>query len=229
MADQVTHGHHPALKHHFDDMTQQHETGVLGMWLFLTTEIMFFGPLFFAYALFRFGWLGADWTEAWIAASHHQSILLGGTNTVVLILSSLTVAMGVYFAQTNKKKLLVIMLILTLILGATFLVIKAVEYTDHYQHDLFPGANYAFHDNPAIEKKTEMFFFVYFCMTGLHAAHMVIGIGIFLYILRRAIRGDFSSEYFVPVEVSGLYWHFVDIVWIFLFPMLYLIDPAAKH
>jgi cytochrome c oxidase subunit 3 len=230
MADHAVDGaRHPALQHHFEDMSQQHESSTLGMWLFLVTEVMFFGPIFFAYALFRSGWLGPEWTQAWIAASHHQSIKLGLTNTIVLILSSLTVAMGVYFSQTNKKNLLVIMLVLTLILGATFLGIKAVEYHEHFEHNLFPGANYEFHDNPALAKKTEMFFFLYFCMTGLHAFHMIIGIGIFLYILRRALKGHFSSEYFVPVEVSGLYWHFVDIVWIFLFPLLYLIDPASKH
>jgi cytochrome c oxidase subunit III len=229
MADHAAEAHHPALQHHFEDMSQQHESGTLGMWLFLVTEVMFFGPLFFAYVLFRSGWLGPEWTQAWIAASHHQSIKLGLTNTIVLILSSLTVAMSVYFSQTNKKNLLVIMLVLTLILGATFLGIKAVEYKDHFDHHLFPGASYQFPDNPALEKKTEMFFFVYFCMTGLHAFHMIIGIGIFVWLLRRAIRGDFSSEYYVPVEVSGLYWHFVDIVWIFLFPLLYLIDPASKH
>jgi cytochrome c oxidase subunit III len=229
MADHATQAHHPALQHHFEDMGQQHESGTLGMWLFLVTEVMFFGPLFFAYALFRFGWLGPGWTEAWIAASHHQSIKLGLTNTIVLILSSLTVAMGVYFSQTNKKNMLVLMLVLTLILGATFLGIKAVEYYDHWEHHLVPGAGFQFHDAPGLEKQAEMFFFVYFCMTGLHAFHMIIGIGIFIWLLRRAMRGDFSSEYYVPVEVGGLYWHFVDIVWIFLFPLLYLIDPALKH
>ena len=121
------------------------------------------------------------------------------------------------------------LMVLTLILGATFLGIKAVEYHEHFEHHLFPGANYQFHDNPQLEKKTEMFYFLYFCMTGLHAFHMIIGIGIFIWLLRRAMKGHFSSEYYVPVEVSGLYWHFVDIVWIFLFPLLYLIDPASKH
>ena len=227
---QTAHAHHPALQHHFDDLGQQHEAGTLGMWMFLTTEIMFFGPLFFAYALMRSGGIhftniGQRFTEGFIAASHHQNIKLGAFNTVVLIFSSLTVAMGVYFAQTNKKRALVISLVATIILGGVFLAVKGVEYYEHWEHNLMPGANFAFHDNPQLEKPAELFFILYFCMTGLHAAHMVIGIGIFIWILIRAHRGQFSSEYYSPVEVSGLYWHFVDVVWIFLFPMLYLIDP----
>ncbi|HVT03545.1 MAG TPA: cytochrome c oxidase subunit 3 family protein [Thermoanaerobaculia bacterium] len=218
MAD--AHGtQHPALKHHFDNLGHQHESTTLGIWFFLTTEVMFFGPLFFAYTLYRNASI-----EAFTLASHHQNVTLGAINTVVLIVSSLTVALGVYFAQTNNRSGLVWSLISTIILGLVFLGIKAIEYRDHFQEHLFPGANFHLEGATAlVEKKAEMFYFLYFCMTGLHAIHMVIGIGLFLYILRRAARGDFSSEYYGPVEVTGLYWHFVDIVWIFLFPLLYLI------
>jgi len=220
---------HPALRSHFDDLRQQHAAGTLGMWFFLVTEILFFGPLFFTYALFRSGSLDPSFHQGFIAASHHQNIMLGGTNTIVLIASSLTVALGVYFSQTNKRNALVVMLILTLICGMAFLGIKAVEYNEHFKEHLFPGTSFHWDGPPELARGAHMFFILYFCMTGLHAFHMIIGIGVFIYILRRAVRNDFSSEYYVPVEVSGLYWHFVDIVWIFLFPMLYLIDPASKH
>ncbi|MBI2214012.1 MAG: cytochrome c oxidase subunit 3 [Acidobacteria bacterium] len=220
---------HPALRHHFDDLNQQHAAGTLGMWFFLVTEILFFGPLFFTYALFRSGSLDPSFQNAFIAASHHQNITLGLTNTIVLIASSLTVALGVYFAQTNKKKPLVLMLVLTLLCGVAFLVIKGIEYNQHFAHHLFPGQGFHWDGAPELARGGQMFYILYFCMTGLHAFHMVIGIGIFIYILMRAMRNDFSSDYYVPIEVSGLYWHFVDIVWIFLFPMLYLIDPASKH
>jgi cytochrome c oxidase subunit 3 len=229
MSEHAVNAHHPALRHHFDDLKQQHAAGTLGMWFFLVTEILFFGPLFFTYALFRSGSLDPSFHQAFIAASHHQNIKLGLTNTIVLIASSLTVALGVYFAQTNKRKALVWMLVLTLICGATFLVIKGIEYHEHFAHHLFPGQNFQWEGAPELARGAQMFYILYFCMTGLHAFHMVIGIGIFVYILTRAMRNDFSPEYYVPVEVSGLYWHFVDIVWIFLFPMLYLIDPASKH
>jgi cytochrome c oxidase subunit 3 len=198
-------------------MGQQHEASSLGIWFFLTTEILFFGPMFFAYALYR-----SSYEAAFAMASHHQNVMLGAVNTVVLIVSSLTVALGVYFSQTNNKKALVLSLISTIILGFTFLGIKAVEYYSHYQEHLVPGPNFS-PEFGVLQHKAQLFFFLYFCMTGLHALHMIIGIGIFAWILFRAWRGDFSSEYYSPVEVSGLYWHFVDIVWIFLFPLLYLI------
>jgi Heme/copper-type cytochrome/quinol oxidase, subunit 3 len=211
-----THRHHPALKHHFDSMSQQHDSSTLGMWVFLATEVLFFGPLFFTYALYRH-----LFEKGFVLASHHQNVALGATNTVVLILSSLTVVMGVYFAQTNRKRGLVISLIVTLLLGCAFLGIKAIEYHQHFEEGLFPGSHFALPGT--IGKQAEMFFILYFVMTGLHALHMIIGIGIFGYVLRRALRGDFSSEYYAPVEVTGLYWHFVDLVWIYLFPLLYLI------
>jgi cytochrome c oxidase subunit 3 len=229
MSEHAVNAHHPALRHHFDDLKQQHAAGTLGMWFFLVTEILFFGPLFFTYALFRSGSLDPTFHQAFIAASHHQNIKLGLTNTIVLIASSLTVALGVYFAQTNKRKALVWMLVLTLLCGLAFLGIKAIEYHEHFADHLFPGQSFQWDGPPELARGAQMFYILYFCMTGLHAFHMVIGIGIFVYILMRARRNDFSSDYYVPVEVSGLYWHFVDIVWIFLFPMLYLIDPASKH
>lgn len=212
--------HHPALQHHFEDLTQQHESSVLGMWLFLTTEILFFGPLFFAYSLYRF-----KFHDAFILASHHQNWKLGVTNTAVLILSSLTVALSVYCAQTNRRKMLLVLLIATIILGGAFLGIKAIEYHEHFVEGLFPGSTFHFEGAASEDqaRQVEMFFVIYFMMTGLHAFHMIVGMGIFVWLLMKARQGAFSNEYYGPIEVGGLYWHFVDIVWIFLFPLLYLI------
>jgi cytochrome c oxidase subunit III len=224
--DAHEHRDHPRLQHHFESMSQQHEASSLGMWIFLSTEVLFFGALFLAYGFYR--WLYYD---AFIAASHHQNILLGGINTAVLICSSLTVAMSIYFAQRNRQKAVVVMLILTMLLGLAFLGIKAVEYREHVVHHLFPGPNFQFLDDPAtpavdeslLAGTAQMFYVLYFFMTGLHAFHMVIGIGIYAWLLLRSMKREFGPEYYSPLEAGGLYWHFVDIVWIFLFPMLYLI------
>ena len=218
--------HHPKLQHHFDNMAQQAEASTLGMWVFLVTEVMFFGGLFMAYLLYR-------WQDpmAFQEASAHLSIWLGGINTAVLIISSLTMALAVRSAQTSAPpRTQVTWLVLTMILGAVFLGIKVVEYSDKFAEGIIPGPNF----NTAIwehDKGVEMFYSIYFCMTGLHAVHMIIGIGIMLVITWMASRRQFDAEYYTPVEVAGLYWHFVDIVWIFLFPLLYLIGRhyAAGH
>jgi cytochrome c oxidase subunit III len=219
----AVHAHHPALAHHFDSLEQQQEASTLGMWVFLVTEIMFFGGLFMAYIVYR------TWhPEAFAAGSGHLDIILGGVNTVVLICSSLTMALAVHAAQTSWRRGQIIFLLLTIALGATFLVIKAFEYADKFEHHLVPGAHFQWPDEK-LKAPVEMFYSLYFAMTGLHALHMVIGIGIMLWLLWMARRGRFSAEYFSPVEVSGLYWHFVDIVWIFLFPLLYLIGAHVWH
>jgi len=199
-------------------MEQQREAGTLGMWAFLITEIMFFGGLFLAYALFR-GKYSADFA----AASSHLNWKLGGLNTIVLIVSSLTMALGVYYAQTGERRKLLWTLVLTMIFGATFLVVKAFEYKDKWDHHLVPGIRFDWegaHGNP---QEVQLFYWIYFAMTGLHALHMIIGLGLMAVIFWMAKRGDFTPQYHAPVEISGLYWHFVDIVWIFLFPLLYLI------
>ena len=211
--------HHPFLQHHFEDLKQQHEASTLGMWMFLTTEILFFGGLFIGYAIYR-----AMYHDAWKAGAHHQDWRIGAANTAVLIGSSLTMALAVWAAQTNKRKLTVWMLIWTLILGGVFLGVKAYEYGVHIHEGLFPGVHFTYVDaNPALTNGVQLYMLFYFAMTGMHALHMVIGAGLLLYFIFRAWRGDFGDEYYGPVEVMGLYWHFVDIVWIFLFPLLYLI------
>ena len=209
--------HHPALQHHFFNMGQQLEASVLGMWVFLVTEVMFFGGLFMAYILYR-----SLYPDAWLAGSHELNEMLGGINTVDLIFSSLTMALAVRAAQVGSWMGQVVNLILTIIFGTTFLVVKYFEYAAKFEHHLVPGP----HFDPARDPAQQLYFSLYFMMTGIHALHMVVGIVLMLIILRMAWKGRFSAEYYGPVEVSGLYWHFVDIVWIFLFPLLYLI---GKH
>jgi len=208
--------HSIALAHQFDDLGQQKEASIFGMWVFLVTEVMFFGGMFAGYAVYRF-----RYHEAFMAGSNHLDILLGGINTAVLILSSLTMAMAVHAAQLSKRRALMVYLVLTMLLGSAFLGIKAVEYSHKFHQHLVPGPHFAFEG--ADPQHAQLFFSFYFAMTGFHALHMIIGLGLLAVILWMAYKGRFSAEYNNPVEVSGLYWHFVDIVWIFLFPLLYLI------
>ncbi len=218
-AHAVSHAaHHPALQHHFDSLEQQQNASTFGMWVFMVQEVLFFGGMFMAYILYR-SW----YPEAWTAASNHLDPDLGLINTMVLIGSSLTMALAVRAAQLGKKSHIVLFLLLTIVLGSIFLGVKVVEYADKFTHHLVPGANFAFPENPAIAGQAQIYFSVYFAMTGMHALHMVIGIGILFWIAWRAHRGHFDARYNTPVEITGLYWHFVDIVWIFLFPLLYLV------
>jgi cytochrome c oxidase subunit 3 len=209
-------GHHPALAHQFDDLEQQHDAASLGMWVFLVTEILFFGGLFLAYMLYRL-WFPA----AFRVASSHLEIGWGATNTVVLILSSLTMALAVHAAQTGRQRATVAFILGTIALGAVFLGIKAVEYASKFEHHLIPGPH--FRIEGADPAHAQIFFSLYFVMTGLHALHMIVGVALMAVLAVMAARGRFTAEYSNPVEIGGLYWHFVDIVWIFLFPLLYLI------
>jgi cytochrome c oxidase subunit III len=295
------HYHPPGLQHQFEDMEQQQESSTIGMWAFLAQEIMFFGGLFTAYLVFR-----SRYPMAFAAGSNHLDAFLGGLNTLVLIVSSLTMALAVRAAQTSQRNLQVIFIILTMIFGSVFLVVKGIEYNDKWNNGLVPMAGLnkrtpaepgkegdtveiesqhqsslsapqseanrvekeeTHAPNPhgefqwanaelavkaqqgnfltAYEKqgylsngevdpskfrdKVRIFFWIYFAMTGLHALHMIIGLGIMLWLLYKAWRGTFTSEYYAPVEISGLYWHFVDIVWIFLFPLLYLLGRHFLH
>jgi cytochrome c oxidase subunit 3 len=211
--------HHPAHQHHFETMEQQFEASTLGMWLFLVTEVMFFGGLLTAYLIYRI-W----YPEAWSEGSLELSIRLGGFNTIVLIGSSLTMALAVRAAQTGWRRGTIWYLAGTMALGMTFLVVKYFEYKEKFDHHHVPGANFQFEGPHA--NQVEIFFALYFGLTGLHALHMVIGFVLLSVILWMAYRGRFSPKWYTPVEMSGLYWHFVDIVWIFLFPLLYLVDRS---
>ena len=218
--------HHPELLHHFADAEQQRDASSLGMWVFLATEVMFFGGLFCAYLIYR-RWYFGDFA----AASKTINMGLGATNTAVLICSSLTVVLAVWAAQTARRTLLIVSLVVTMLLGLAFLGIKGIEYKDKFEEHHVPGASFSFNNVPipghpgeyANPRHAQIFFSLYFVMTGLHALHMFIGLGILATLTVMAYRGRFNAEYYAPLEVSGLYWHFVDIVWIFLFPLLYLI------
>lgn len=286
--------HTPGLQHQFEDMKQQEESVSIGMWMFLVQEIMFFGGLFTVYLVFR-----SRFPMAFAAGSNHLDAFLGGLNTLVLIVSSLTMALTVYYAQKSNRIMQVIMIVLTMFFGCVFLGVKAVEYTDKYNHGLVPvtGWNrktpktaetahhgeekpcyqvghgteeheyvnpkgeFQWHDcslakladdehfltdyekagyyqeyskskEPDADKfrdHVRSFFWIYFVMTGLHALHMIVGLGLMSWLLWKAWRGTFNEDYYSPVEMSGLYWHFVDIVWIFLFPLLYLLGRHFIH
>ena len=227
----------PQHRHHFETEEQQREAGSFGMWLFLLTEIMFFGGMFFSYLLYR-NW----YYEPFVVASNQLSIPLGTANTAILITSGFFMALAVYFAEVRNRRMLVITLWLTTLFGLAFLGIKAVEYHEKWEKHHIPGASFNVKEfvNPPIDaktgkadqpplapdmaQKTQVFFFLYFAMTGMHALHMIIGLGLLLWLIYRARRGEFSAGYVAPIENFGLYWHFVDIVWLFLFPLLYLIN-----
>lgn len=297
-----THEHHePGLQHQFEDMKQQEESVSIGMWMFLVQEIMFFGGLFTAYMVFRW-----RFPMAFAAGSNHLDAFWGGLNTIVLIVSSLTMALTVYYAQKGDRMKQVVLIILTMVFGATFLGVKVVEYTDKYNHGLVPvtglnkkvkEADHSQHadasssftlpweikveaastsagheekpyvnprgefqwnyghdlvlqaekggyltqdekigyysngvvDPHKFQERVRMFYYIYFVMTGLHALHMIVGLVLMAWLLWKAWLGTFSHDYFSPVEMSGLYWHFVDIVWIFLFPLLYLLGRHFIH
>lgn len=203
-------------RHHFEDVEQQHEASWLGMWVFLATEVMFFGGMFACYFVYRHWYL-----QAFASASNRLDVLLGGINTAVLICSSFTMALAVHSAETGRRKPLVVFLLLTIVLGLVFLGIKFYEYHTKFEEHLVPGSSFRFEQSLA--RPAEIFFSFYFAMTGMHAVHMIVGIGLLTALIFRARRDRFSPIYHTPVELTGLYWHFVDIVWIFLFPLLYLI------
>lgn len=206
-----------ALHHHFADLDQQRASATLGMWVFLVTEILFFGGLFAAYLVYR-----TAYPAAFIAASQTMEFWAGTANTIILLTSSLTMVLAVHAAQVGERRMLVIMLLLTLLFGSAFLGIKAYEYHHHWVMNDVPGPNFQF-EGPD-PQHAELFFSLYFAMTGFHALHMVIGIGLVGTILYFGWKGRYTPQYHTPVENVGLYWHFVDIIWIFLFPLLYLIS-----
>ena len=209
-----------ALNHQFEDLQQQNAAANMGMWAFIAQEIMFFGGLFAGYTVYRYKYLAA-FTEG----SNHLSIEWGALNTAVLIASSFTMAMAVRAAQQGMKNGILGWMLTTMALGTTFLVVKYIEYSHKYHEGLIPGTSFSY-DSP-MAGQLKIFFSFYFAMTGMHALHMIIGLGIMIWLIPRIRRGTYTREYFSPIENFGLYWHFVDIVWIFLFPLLYLIgrDP----
>jgi cytochrome c oxidase subunit 3 len=232
--DPHAHAHVKGFQHQFDHPLQQKESATLGMWAFLATEIMFFGGVLFAYTIYR-----NYYHEAFVKASNMEDVVVGFFNTLVLLASSFTMALAVHSAHHSNNRGIVRWLIVTLILGLMFIAVKGYEYHKIIVvEQLFPGPNFDpgyvdshtgqikhfFTDNE--RRPAQIFFSLYFGMTGLHALHMIVGAGILVYLIRRAARNDFSHDYYTPVEIGGLYWHFVDIVWIFLYPLLYLVDRS---
>ena len=252
--------HSPHLQHHFDTPEQQFDAGKLGIWLFLATEILLFGGLFCAYAIYR-----ANHPEIFLYAHQFLDKVLGGTNTVILLCSSLTMAWAVRASQLGQRRLLIVLLSLTLLGGFGFMSIKYVEYKAKWEHGLLPGTHFAPHEHgeesatpkaptapPSVTIKpsaagpsgtvhgsadgeaaaahrkrpsnAQIFFGIYFLMTGLHGLHVLAGMGAIAWILVRSVKGHFGPDYFTPVDFVGLYWHLVDLIWIFLFPLLYLIS-----
>jgi cytochrome c oxidase subunit 3 len=216
----------PALRHHFVTEEQQRDASSLGMWVFLGTEIMFFGGMFCAYLVYRLAYY-----NEFAAASSTLNLPVGALNTAVLICSSLTVALSVHAAQLGRQKAVVLLLALTLLFGLAFLGVKGYEWNDKFKEHHIPGPSFHFDDpvpgHPDLKpdpQRAQLFFSLYFAMTGMHALHMIIGVGIFTWLIWKASKGRFTPAYHTPIEIGGLYWHFVDIVWIYLFPLLYLID-----
>jgi len=214
------------LWHHFDDLEQQHEATSLGMWTFLATEVLIFGGLLTGYTIYR-----ARYQSDFAVASTHLNILIAAVNTVVLLSSSLTMALSVRAVQVGDRRKLLTCMVLTAVLGSLFLVLKAVEYTDDYKDNLVPGLAFQDREWPsqgADPAPVKMFLMFYYILTGLHAIHLLIGIAVLLVMTELARRNWFSREYYTPIEAWGLYWHFVDIVWIFLLPLLYLVGAHTR-
>lgn len=206
------------LAHHFDTMDQQTSSAKMGMWLFLCTEVLMFSGLFLAYFILR-----VLYPEMVLAAGEELDKVLGGVNTVVLITSSLTMALAVRSAHTNQAKATTRYLIATIALALCFMVVKYFEYSHKIHLGLLPGDAFDAIENAHLPKYARVFFGIYFCMTGLHGIHVMIGVGIMIWLVIRNQRGEFNSQNFVAVENAGLYWHIVDLIWIFLFPLLYLV------
>jgi cytochrome c oxidase subunit III len=205
-----------SLHEHYKGLDQQRETATIGMWVFLVTEIMFFGGMITGYSAYRYAY-----PAAFRAGSVHMLFMAGTLNTAILITASLFVALAVHAAREDSRKLLVWCLIIAMLLGICFLGIKGYEYWDHWVQHKVPGRTFQW-DGPD-PRHSELFFVMYFFLTGFHALHMIIGVCVLAVITFFALKGRYTPEYHNPIENAALYWHFVDIVWIFLYPMLYLI------
>jgi cytochrome c oxidase subunit 3 len=213
------HGHgeaHRFLAHHFSSLERQVDASRLGMWLFLSTEVLLFTGLFVAYAVYRY-----SFPTAWAQASRHSETWAGTTNTFVLITSSLTVALAIHYVRIDKPKIACVLLAATIFFALVFMGIKTIEYTNHFHEGALPGKFYRMRE--VVLPGVEMYWALYFLMTGLHGLHVLIGMTVIAFILVRTARGYYNSGYYTGIELAGLYWHLVDLIWIFLFPLLYLV------
>jgi len=211
-----------ALREQFDTEAQQKDASTLGMWVFLLTEIMFFGGMFMMYTVYR-----AVYPSVFGLASSTLNEIIGAANTAVLLCSSFTMVLAVRGAQLGKRRTVMLFLVLTIILGLAFLGIKGFEWNQKFQEHHVPGPSFHL-EGTGLQGQAQLFFSLYFAMTGLHALHMILGCGLMLYLLWKTYQGTYSPDYYTPIDMGGLYWHFVDIIWIFLFPLLYLIDRHLK-
>ena len=218
----VVEGHPPGLQHHFSDLEQQREASTMGMWVFLITEVMFFGGMFLAYLVYR-----SMYYQAWVAGSEAMDFWFGTINTVILICSSMTMALAVRASQLGQRRALVILLILTMLFGLGFMTVKGIEYHGHWLKHEFPGP--AFHFEGPYEQQVEIFFSLYWAMTGFHTLHVLIGIIIIGFVAYYGWKGAYTPAHHNTVENVGLYWHFVDTVWIYLYPLLYLISHSHPY
>ena len=207
-----------ALEEQFDEMPQQKEAATLGMWAFLATEVLFFGAMFMSYITYRHAY-----PHAFAEASHHTIALYGTVNTAILLTSSLTVALAVHAAREDKMNWIFRFLAISAFLGLCFLGVKGLEYHEDLDEHLWPGP----HFRGDLPPQSQIFWVLYWIMTGVHAVHVTVGVVLLSIIAWMALRRKFSAAYHTPVEISGLYWHFVDIIWIFLYPLLYLIQRYA--
>jgi cytochrome c oxidase subunit 3 len=206
---------HLALQEQFEEMPQQKEAATLGMWAFLATEVLFFGGMFMSYITYR-----TSYPHAFSEASHHTIVLFGTVNTAILLTSSFTMALAVHAARENNIKWLFRFLVITVAFALAFLAVKGLEYSEDLKEHLWPGP----HFRPELPPQAQIFWVLYWIMTGVHALHVTVGIGLLSTMAWMTSRRKFSDAYYTPVEMSGLYWHFVDIIWIFLYPLLYLIQ-----
>ncbi len=204
------------VEHQFVTPEQQRDAATMGMWVFLATEVLFFGGMFLGYTAYRI-----SYPQAFAEASRHTLISFGSVNTAVLLISSTVMAFAVRAAKADRRGLLGLLLLITALLGAAFLVIKGFEYAHEIREGLFPGA--AFHLETADPIHAEMFFYIYWLMTGVHALHVTIGVALIGFFALRAWFRDAFHNHDTPIDLLGLYWHFVDIVWVFLFPLIYLV------
>ncbi len=211
-----TSGHHFA--HHFRDANHEFESAKQGIWLFMVTEILMFGGLFVAYTIFH-----NIYPEMFAEGAKQLDWRMGFFNTLVLIMSSLTMALGIYYLQVGQSKKAVRSLAITLVCGAIFMVVKYFEYTAKIHHGFLPGRFLDVHHVNPEHANLGLYFGFYFCMTGLHGIHVLLGMGLITWVMIRAMKGEFGPDYYTPVEGVGIFWHIVDLIWIFLFPLLYLV------
>lgn len=204
-----------ALAEQFDDLLQQREAATLGMWTFLATEVLFFGAMFLGYIVYRH-----SYPHAFAEASRHTLVAFGTINTAVLLTSSLTVVMAIHSARLEQRRSMLLFLGITILLGLAFLTLKGFEYRADVNQNLWPGR----HFKTGLPPQAQIFWFLYWLMTGVHALHVTVGLGLLSVMAWMGKRRKFSAAYHTPLKMTGLYWHFVDVIWIFLYPLLYLVQ-----